>query len=58
MKPKDKIEEEVLKDVEVCGYCKKEYVFSYWIETEECKHCGKFLDNPPYTKRIKQGGIE
>ena len=33
---------------EFCGYCKKPFDYDYWIGNEKCKHCGKFLDNPPY----------
>ena len=39
---------------QVCGFCKKPFDYEYWIGTEECKHCKKFLDNPPYVKRIRR----
>lgn len=33
---------------EKCGYCKREFDYDHWQQTEKCKHCGEFLDNPPY----------
>ena len=32
----------------VCGECGKSYDHLHWMNEEKCKHCGKFLDNPPY----------
>ncbi len=34
-------------DSEYCGYCKKPFDREFWMKEENCKHCGKFLDNPP-----------
>ena len=34
-------------EIEYCGYCKKPFDKDFWIKDETCKHCGRFLDNPP-----------
>lgn len=39
---------------EICGYCKKPFDYDFWMKSEDCKHCHKFLDNPPFLEGEKE----